>query len=61
MCIAIKSVLEDSAFILKEEQRNAIKAFVERKDVFAILPTGFGKSLIYQLALVHILRCSDWL
>ena len=49
-----KSVLEDihSAFILKEEQRNAIKAFVDRKDVFAILPTGSGKSLIYQLALV---------
>ena len=32
---AIESVLEDidSAFILKEEQRNAIKAFVDRKDV----------------------------
>ena len=45
-----ESVLEhiDSAFILKEEQRNAIKAFVDRKDVFAVLPSG--KSLIYQLA-----------
>src|SRR4029434_5661616 len=31
-----ESVLEDidSTFILKEEQRNAIKAFVDRKDVF---------------------------
>ncbi|CAB1415775.1 unnamed protein product [Pleuronectes platessa] len=49
---AIESVLGDidSAFILKEEQRNAIKALVDRKDVFAVLPTGFGKSLIYQLA-----------
>src|SRR4029434_8532001 len=36
-------------FILKEEQRNAIKAFVNRKHVFAFLPTGSGKSLIYQL------------
>src|SRR4029434_2053733 len=60
-------VLEDidSAFILKEEQRNAIKAFVDRKDVFAVLPTGSGKSLIYQLApmvyVMVILRCSDWL
>ena len=36
----------------EEEQRNAIKAFVNRKDVFAFLPTGSGKSLIYQLALV---------
>ena len=39
----------DSVFILKEEQRNANKAFVDRKDVFAVLPKGFGKSLIYQL------------
>ena len=41
-----RDVLEDidSAFILKEEQRNAIKAFVDRKDVFAVLPTEFGKS-----------------
>ena len=46
------SVLEDidSTFILKEEQRNVIKAFVDRKDVFAVLPTGSGKSLMYQLA-----------
>ena len=47
-----RDVLEDidSAFILKEEQRNAIKSFVDRKYVFAVLPSGFGKSLIYQLA-----------
>ena len=61
-------VLEDidSALILKEEQRNAIKAFVDRKDVFAVLPMGSGKSLIYQLApmvydVMVILRFSDWL
>ena len=45
-----ESVLEDidSTFILKEEQRNAIKAFVDRKD--AVLPMGSVKSLMYQLA-----------
>ena len=50
----VDSVLEDigSAFILKEEQRKANKAFVDRNYVFAVLPTGFGKSFIYQLALV---------
>ena len=35
---------------LKGEQRTALEAFLSGKDVFAILPTGFGKSLIYQLA-----------
>ena len=47
-----ESVLEDidSTFIFKEEQRNAIKAFVDRKDVFAVLHTGSNKSLMYQLA-----------
>ena len=32
-----------------EEQRNCLKCLVGRIDVFAILPTGFGKSLIFQL------------
>ena len=60
------SVLEDidSTLILKEEQRNAIKAFVDRKDVFAVLPTGSGKSLMYHMVpmvyVMVILRCSDW-
>ena len=46
---AIESVLDiDSALILKEEQRNTIKAFVDGY-VFAVLSTRFGKSLIYQV------------
>ena len=32
-------------FILKEKQREVIAAFVKRNDVFAVLPTGFGKIL----------------
>lgn len=32
---------------LKKEQEQAIIAFVEDRDVFVCLPTGFGKSLCY--------------
>src|SRR4029434_4891960 len=57
-----ESVLEDidSAFILKEEQRNALKAFVDRKDIFAVLPTESGKSLIYQLAPMAFVMVIVW-
>ena len=32
---------------LKPEQRRAITLFVQHKDIFVILPTGYGKSLCY--------------
>ena len=32
---------------LKRQQLEAMIAFMSGKDVFVILPTGFGKSLIY--------------
>ena len=32
---------------MKQEQVDVARAFLERKDVFAVLPTGFGKSLCY--------------
>ena len=34
---------------LKDEQRKAVKQLYEKKDLVAVLPTGFGKSLIFQL------------
>ena len=52
MDAAITTVLNELETIsfLKDEQSVALKAFVGNNDVFAVLPTGFGKSLIYQLA-----------
>ena len=34
---------------LKVEQHQALKAFVEGRDVFVAIPTGYGKSLCYAL------------
>ena len=32
---------------LKQEQLRVVEAFVEGRDVSAVLPTGYGKSLCY--------------
>ena len=37
-------------FRLKQEQEVAVRALLHGKDVLAVLPTGFGKSLIYQVS-----------
>ena len=34
--------------VLKDKQEEALKSLLDGKDVFAVLPAGFGKSLIYQ-------------
>ena len=44
---AISSALS-LGFALKEEQLDVIVKFVMGRDVFAVLPTGYGKSLCYQ-------------
>ena len=36
-------------FALKSEEREALELLLRGKDVFCVLPTGFGKSLIYQM------------
>ena len=51
----MESMLDDclaqfsSKYVLKQEQRQAVLGLQEQKDVVAVLPTGFGKSLIQQL------------
>ena len=40
---------QELGFVLKSEQREALELLLRGKDVFCVLPTGFGKSLIYQM------------
>ena len=48
----MESVLNDclaqfsSKYVLKEEQRQAVLGLLEQEDIVAVLPTGFGKTLI---------------
>jgi len=64
------SVAKDLGYsVLKDIQKNVISSFVLGNDVFAVLPTGYGKSLCYaclpgvfnqinQKHFPHILRAS---
>ena len=36
------------SFKLKKEQESAVKSLLLNRDVFAVLPTGYGKSLVFQ-------------
>ena len=49
--LAVNTALNDFPNVeaIREEQRKCLKHLVDRIDVFAILPTRFGKSLIFQL------------
>ena len=40
---------QELGFVLKSEQKEALELLLRGKDVFCVLPTGFGKSLIYQM------------
>ena len=48
---AVNNVLRDFPHVLspREEKKDCLKNLVAGKDVFAIFPTGFGKSFIFQL------------
>ena len=37
---------------LRPEQRQAVEALLQGRDILAILPTGYGKSMIFQVYVV---------
>ena len=42
-----EAIEEKYKLTFKKEQKEAISAILNGDDVFAVLPTGFGKSYIY--------------
>ena len=39
-------------FVIKEEQKKAIEQFSGKKYILAVLPTGYGESLIFHASCV---------
>jgi superfamily II DNA or RNA helicase len=52
----IKRILQDKQFHLqlKSEQKEIIQNVLERKDSMAVLPTGFGKSMLRSRTLILV-------
>ena len=44
---------------LKEEQKRCLRSTEDKKDIFGILPTGFGKSLVLLQTLVSARATND--
>ena len=48
--LAIEEAMKEIGLTeLKEKQREAVSIFLQGRDTFVSLPTGYGKSLIYAL------------
>ena len=55
----LDGLASDLGFVLKAEQKEAVASLLRGKDVFGVLPTGFGKSLIFQLFVLAKNRASS--
>ena len=49
----------DLGFVLKVEQKEDVESHLRGKDIFGVLPTGFGKSVIFQLFVLMKNRASS--
>ena len=58
-CTLCKQGMAES--FLKSKQRVALEALVrDKKGLLAILPTGYGKLLVYQLSFSRCIQCHPW-
>ena len=62
VCEAIQFAMNRLGFeMFKDKQREAVCAFVGGRNTFVILPTGYGKSVIYTILPTVFDRLRGWL
>ena len=57
--VDLHGLASDVGFVLKAEQKEAVESLLRGKDVFGVLRTGFGKSLIFKLFVLAKNRTSS--
>ena len=45
--VDLDALASDLGFVLKSEQKEAVDSLLKGRDVFGVLPTSFGKNLIF--------------
>ncbi len=54
LCAVLKRLQPIGISKLSKEQEQSLKSFCKGRDTLAVLPTGHGKSLIYQMAVLLV-------
>ena len=57
--VDLDALASNLGFVLKSEQKEAVESLLKLRDVFGVLPTGFEKSMIFQLFVLAKNRASN--
>ena len=57
--VDLDALANDLGFVFKSEQKEAVESLLKGRDGFGALPTGFKKSLIFQLFVLAKNRASN--
>ena len=57
--VDLDALASDLGFVLKSEQKEDVESLLKGRDVLGVLPTDFGKSLIFQLFVLAKSRASN--
>ena len=57
--VDLDGLASDLGFVVNVEQKEDVESLLRGKDVSGVLPTGFGKSLIFQLYVLEKNRASS--